>query len=109
MNIYKIMIANAVMLIVIGLYGFFSKGSPTALIAPGIGLILLVLAFPIKNENKTAAHIGVGLTFVSAIMFFVTGFLRSNTLVLIMAVFTLFAFILYLMDFLKRKKEREEK
>lgn len=108
MNIYRIMLANAIVLIVLGVYGYFTSGSPTALIAPAIGVILIVLAFPTKNENKTAAHIAVGLTLISAIMFFVTGFKRNNMIVIVMAVFTLIAFIMYVMDFIKRKKEREE-
>ncbi len=95
MNIYKIMIINALVLIALGVYGYISSGSPTALIAPAIGLILLGLSFPVKNENKTAAHIAVGLTLLASIMFFVTGFLRGNMIVVVMAVFTLIAFILY--------------
>ncbi len=108
MNIYRIMIVNAVVLIALGVYGFITSGSPTALIAPAIGLILFGLAFPVKNENKTAAHIAVGLTLIATIMFFVTGFLRGNMIVLIMAVFTLLALILYMMDFMRRKQERSK-
>lgn len=103
------MIANAVVLIALGVYGYFISGSPTALIAPGIGVILLVLAFPTKNDNKTAAHVAVALTLVSVIMFFITGFLRGNVIVLIMAVFTLIALLMYIMDFMRRKKNRGEK
>ena len=108
MNIYRIMIINGSLLIVLGVYGYFSSGSPTALIAPAIGLILIVLAFPTKNENKTAAHIAVGLTLLSAIVFFTTALLRNNLVVMVMAIFTLFAFVIYVMDFKKRKKEREQ-
>jgi len=107
MNIYKIMIGNAIVLIGLGIYGYVISGSPTALIAPGIGVILLLLAFPVKNENKTAAHIAIILTLIASIMFFVTGFLRGNIIVLIMAVFTIFALYMYVMDFIRRKKERE--
>ena len=109
MNIYRIMLVNAAVLIALGVYGFIISGSPTALIAPGIGVILIILAFPVKNENKTAAHIAVALTLLSTIVFFVTGFLRRNMIVLVMAVFTLLALIIYIMDFMRRKKEREEK
>lgn len=107
MNIYRIMIANAIVLIALGVYGYFISGSPTALIAPGIGIILLLLAIPTRKENKTAAHIAVALTLVAAIMFIVTGFLRGNLIVLIMAVFTLIALFMYILDFLRRKKMRE--
>ncbi|HMS34693.1 MAG TPA: TMEM14 family protein [Ignavibacteria bacterium] len=108
MNIYRIMLANAFVLIALGVYGYFTSGSPTALIAPAIGLMLATLAFPVRNENKSAAHIAVGLTLVAAIMFFVTGFMRGNIIIIIMAVFTLFAFIMYIMDFMRRTKERED-
>ncbi|MBL8006150.1 MAG: hypothetical protein JNJ56_01350 [Ignavibacteria bacterium] len=109
MNIYRIMIANAVVLIGLGVFGYFISGSPTALIAPAIGIILIILSFPVKNENKTAAHITAVITLISAVMFFVTGFLRSNMLVIVMALFTSFALYMYIMDFVRRKKEREEK
>jgi Ca2+/Na+ antiporter len=108
MNIYRIMLANAFVLIVLGVYGYFSSGSPTALIAPTIGIILIIFSFQVKKENKTVAHVAVGLTLVSAIMFFVTAFMRNNMIVLVMAIFTLIAFIMYIMDFMRRKKEREE-
>ena len=108
MNIYRIMLANAFVLIVLGVYGYLSSESPTALIAPGIGLMLTALAFPVKNENKTAAHLAVGLTLISAIVFFVIGFKRGNMIVIVMAIFTLFAFIMYIMDFMRRTKERED-
>lgn len=107
MNIYRVMIANAVVLIGLGIFGFMTSGSPTALIAPGIGLILIILSFSVKKDNKTAAHIAVTLTFVAFLMFLVTGIMRSNMIVIVMAVFTFFAFVLYIMDFVRRKKERE--
>ncbi|HQY20097.1 MAG TPA: TMEM14 family protein [Ignavibacteria bacterium] len=107
MNIYRIMIANASVLIGLGIFGFMTSGSPTALIAPGIGVILIILSISVKKGNKTMTHIAVALTFVAFMMFLVTGIMRSNTLVIIMAVFTFFAFIMYIMDFMRRKKERE--
>ncbi|MBK8550865.1 MAG: hypothetical protein IPL53_07300 [Ignavibacteria bacterium] len=107
MNIYRIMLANAFVLIVLGVYGYFSSGSPTALIAPAIGVILGILAFSVKKENKTLTHIAVGLTLVATIMFFYTGFKRDNMIIIVMAIFTLFAFVMYVMDFMRRKQERE--
>ncbi|MBP9192478.1 MAG: hypothetical protein KBF96_07995 [Ignavibacteria bacterium] len=107
MNIYRIMLANALVLIVLGIYGYISSGSATALIAPAIGVILAALAFPVKNENKTAAHIAVGLTLISAIMFFVIGFKRDNMIVVVMAILTTLALFMYIMDFKRRKQERE--
>jgi len=107
MNIYRIMLANALVLIILGIYGYISSGSATALIAPAIGVILAALAFPVKNENKTAAHIAVGLTLISAIMFFVIGFKRDNMIVVVMAILTTLALFMYIMDFKRRKQETE--
>jgi hypothetical protein len=109
MKNYIVMIINAVILIAIGIYGYITSGSSTALIAPAIGVILFVLVFPVKNNNPTFTHIAVGLTGLAMIMFFITGFMRNNLLIILMATATLIAFIFYIMDFLKRKKEREAK
>ncbi|MBX7043427.1 MAG: hypothetical protein K1X85_11050 [Ignavibacteria bacterium] len=107
MGIAKVMATNAAVLIILGVYGYIASGSPTALIAPGIGVILFLLSFPVKKDNKTAAHIGVILTLISTAMFFFIGLKRSNPIILVMAVFTLLALVFYIMDFMKRKKERE--
>ena len=53
------MIANAVVLIGLGIYGYVTSGSPTALIAPGIGVILLILSIPVKKENKTGVKVEI--------------------------------------------------
>ncbi len=107
MGIAKVMFTNAAVLIVLGVYGWISSGSATALIPSAIGAVLMGLSFPVKNDNKTAAHIGVVLTFISVIMFFFIGIKRANAIVLVMAVMTLLAFVFYIMDFLRRKRERE--
>ncbi len=109
MGIAKVMAANAGVLIILGVYGYFVSGmvSWTPLIAPAIGVVLYLISIPVKKDNKTAAHIGVGLTLVSAIMFVVMGLKRSNLIILVMALFTFLALIFYIMDFMKRKKERE--
>lgn len=109
MKNYLVMILNALVLIFIGVYGYIISGSVTALIAPAIGAVLFILAFPVKNENATVTHIAVGLSGLAMIMFFVTGFMRSNLLIILMATATLIAFIYYIIDFLRRKKERELK
>lgn len=103
------MIANALILIVIGLIGFIQSGSPTALIADGVGIILFVLAFPTKKENHIAAHIAVVLTLITTVTFFIVGIRRSNIMIIVMAAVTLIALILYIRSFVVRKKEREEK
>lgn len=109
MNSFKVMIFNAVILIGLGVYGYtIPPHSPTALIAPGVGIILLILAFPVKKENSIAAHIGVGLTGITFLAFMVVGIMRMNTLIILMAVVTLLALVFYVSDFFKRKAEREK-
>ena len=109
MKNFQVMIFNAIVLIALGIYGYtLPPHSPTALIAPAVGLVLLILAFPVKKENHIAAHIGVGLTGLTFISFFIIGIMRINTLIIIMAVVTLLAFASYIADFLRRKAEREE-
>lgn len=107
MKNFQVMTFNGIILIALGVFGYVTSGSPTALIAPAIGVILLILSIPVKKENSVAAHIGVGLTGLTTIMFFVVGAMRSNTIIIIMAVVTLISLIFYISDFIKRKKERE--
>lgn len=103
------MIFNAIVLIALGIYGYtIPPNSPTALIASCIGVILLILAIPVKKENSLAAHIGAGLTAVSFLVFIIVGILRMNTIIILMAIVTLIALVFYISDFLKRKAEREK-
>lgn len=109
MKNFQVMLFNAIILIALGIYGYtLPPNSPTALISAGIGLILIIISFPVKKENAVAAHIGAGLTGLAMIMFFIVGALRGNMLILIMAVVTLIAFVFYISDFLRRKREREK-
>ena len=109
MNNFQVMIFNAVLLIALGIYGYtLPPHSPTALIAPAIGAILLILAFPVKKENHIAAHIAVGLTGLTFVVFIVIGIMRMNTLIILMAIVSMLATVFYISDFLKRKAEREK-
>lgn len=63
MNAYKANTINAVVLMMVGLWGYFSSGqAPTALIPVGFGVVLMALASGVKKENKVLAHIAVVLT-----------------------------------------------
>ena len=109
MNNFQVMIFNAVLLIALGIYGYtLPPHSPTALIAPAIGAILLILAFPVKKENHIAAHIAVGLTGLTFIVFIIVGIMRMNIIIILMAIVTLLATVFYISDFLRRKAEREK-
>ena len=53
---------NAVVLIGIGLWGYFETSSNTAFIPVGFGVALLLCSGGVKKENKVIAHIAVVLT-----------------------------------------------
>jgi hypothetical protein len=106
MKNYIIMIINALILIIIGAIGFIKSGSPTALIADGVGLILLILAIPTKKDNAIAAHIAVVLTFVTAVSFIAVGIIRSNAMIIVMGAVSFVAVDLYIFSFIKRRKSK---
>jgi hypothetical protein len=101
------MIINAIVLIAGGAYGYVISGSPTALIAPGVGIILFALSFPTKKENNVMAHIGVGLTLIASVAFIIIGIRRGNALVIGMGIITFVCLDLYVLNFILRKKQRE--
>jgi len=105
-----IMIANAIILIALGVAGYFGSEvkSMTAFIGPAIGIILFILAFPAKKENHIAAHIAVGITGISAVVILARGISSGNAVILIMGVATVTAFIFYIANFFIRRKMREE-
>ncbi len=105
---HLVMAVNAVILIALGVYGYIISGSPTALIAPAAGVILLVMAFPVKKNNALVSHIAVVLTLILSIVFFIVGIRRDNYIVIAMAVITFICFDLYVLNFILRKKQREE-
>ena len=105
-----VMIANAIVLIALGVGGYFASEtkSLTAFIGPAIGIILIFLAFPTKKENAIVAHIAVGITAIAAVLILFRGIKSGSALVLIMGVATVTAFIFYIANFFIRKKIREE-
>lgn len=103
-----IMIINAVILIALGVYGYFTSGSPTALIAPAIGLVLFGLSFPTKKDNHIAAHIAVGLTLIAAVTFIIIGIRRANPMVIAMGVITFLCFDIYILNFILRKRNLKQ-
>jgi general stress protein CsbA len=113
MKNYHITLLNAAILIGIGFSGYFAAApdhrSMTAFIAPAAGILLLAMFPAVKKQNKTITHVVVVLTLLITVSFFITGFMRGNSLIIIMAVVSLIALILYIMDFIRRKKERENK
>jgi len=107
---HVIMFANAIVLIVLGIGGYFTSEtkSMTAFIGPVIGIILIFLAIPAKKENAVASHIAVGLTAIAAAAILIRGIQSGSALILIMGIVTVTAFIFYIANFFIRKKMREE-
>ena len=62
MKTYQANFLNSIVLIIIGLWGYFEVVSPTALIPVFFGLVLLLCNGGVKKENKVIAHIVVLLT-----------------------------------------------
>ena len=65
MNAHIASLVNGIILVVIGLWGYFESSSATSLIPVGIGSVLLVLNKGVKNSNKVIAHIAVLITLLS--------------------------------------------
>lgn len=105
MKNYQVMFFNAIVLIIIGTYGYVISGSLTALIAPAVGVLLILLAIPAKNGKSTAATVGAVITGIVSVMFFIVGFIRSNSLIIIMAVVSLAAVIFYVSNYTKQKSQ----
>ena len=106
---------NAVILISMGLWGYFESESKaiTALIPVIIGTILLLVNKGVKNENKALAHVAVLLTFLilfGLIKPLLGAFERENTYavirVLLMIISSLWAMISFIKSFISARKNR---
>lgn len=66
MNAALISLLNAVLLIAMGLWGYFSAEdpSPTALIPVGFGVLIAACFTGVRSQSKAVAHIAVLLTLV---------------------------------------------
>lgn len=65
MNAHIASLVNGIILVIIGLWGYFESSSATSLIPVGIGAALLLLNKGVKNSNKLIAHIAVLITLLS--------------------------------------------
>lgn len=111
MNNFKMMLFNGLMLIVLGLISYFNspeaERSATALIAPIVGTILVLLSFPTKNGNRTAAHIGVVLTVLVAIALIIPITRSGSPYAIIMCIISFIAVIYYIKGFMTMKREKQ--
>ena len=106
---------NAIILISMGLWGYFESESKaiTALIPVIIGIILLLVNKGVKNENKALAHVAVLLTFLillGLIKPLLGAFERENAYaiirVLLMIISSLWAMISFIKSFISARKNR---
>ena len=116
MKAHTASLINALALIGLGLWGYFSSEapSPTAFIPVGVGAVLLVLNPGVKKENKVVAHIAVLLTLlmVFGLIKPLTGALgRGDTMalvrVVIMLVTTILAMVFFVKSFIDARKARK--
>ena len=117
MKPYQINTINGIVLIAMGLWGYFSAGenaSPTAFIPVAFGVIFLILSPSFKKENKAVAHIVVLLTLLLIIALFMPlkgrisaedtiGIVRVG----IMIVVSIVAMVIYIKSFIDARKARE--
>lgn len=67
MNAYKAHLLNALTLMIMGAWGYFSTNAPTSLIPVFLGVVLLSFSQGVKNENKALAHVAVIVTLLGLI------------------------------------------
>tara|TARA_B100001093_G_C25963066_1_gene649944 strand:- start:64 stop:432 length:369 start_codon:yes stop_codon:yes gene_type:complete len=115
MKAYKTSLINAIILIILPPWGYFSSDSPstTALIPAFIGVVLLFLNKGIKNENKLIAHIAVSLTLMVLVGLIIPllGALDRDDLavtirVIVMILSTIIAMVFFVNSFIDSRKKR---
>ena len=107
----KVHLINSISLIIIGLLGYFSSGSFTALIPVIFGIVLLILYSGVKKECKKASHIAVILTLIVLIALIIqplnkaisSGEIMSIIRISVMVVTSLLAIIFFIKSFKKAR------
>jgi uncharacterized RDD family membrane protein YckC len=118
MKAHNASLVNAILLIVLSLWGYLSSDSPsfTALI-PAIAGVLLLFCYPgVKKENKIIAHIAVVITLLIAIGLVrpLTGAFGRNDAgaifrVSLMLISSVVAMVYFVKSFIRARKGREAK
>jgi len=117
MKAHQASLINAILLIGLSLWGYFSSETPsiTALIPTVIGAVLLAMNPGVKKENKVMAHIAVVLTFVILIGLIkpLTGAVgRDDNLAVIrvgiMLLSTIVALSAFMKSFIDNRKKRQQ-
>lgn len=106
---------NAILLIILGLWGYLGSETPsvTALIPVFAGVLLIFLNQGLKKENKIIAHIAVIITLLvlgGLVKPFIGAFGRDDTAavirVVIMMLSTLVALISFIKSFIDARKNK---
>ncbi len=119
MKPFQANLLNAIVLIIMGLWGYFDyvsdKPSPTALIPVAFGVLFLLVTPPFKKENKIVAHVVVLLTFLLIIALFMPllGAIGRNDSAAIfrvglMMASSVFALIIFIKSFIDARKARKQ-
>ena len=115
MKAYTVSLINSLVLVTMGLWGYFESDSRpiTALIPVIVGIILVVINNGVKKENKIIAHIAVLLTLVITIGLIkpflgslekanITGTIRVSLMILS----SLWAMIAFIQSFIAARKSK---
>ena len=115
---YLSSLVNALLLVVVGIWGYIAGGSVTALIPVAFGLILLILYPSVKKEAMVPAHLAVLLTLIVTIALFKplnAAWIRSDgpaifrtALMFTSSAFALICFIKSFSDVRRARKLKEE-
>lgn len=117
MKPFQANLLNAIILIVMGLWGYLAsdKPSPTALIPVAFGVLFALVTPPFKKENKIVAHVVVLLTFLLIIALFMPlmgAIGRDDSLgifrVGLMIASSIFAMIIFIKSFVDARKARKQ-
>lgn len=115
MKAHTASLINAVLLIAMSAWGYFSSKSPsmTALIPTIVGVILILLNKGVKNENKVIAHVAVLLTLIilGGLVTPLRGAIGRNDSmaimrVSIMIISTVLAMVFFVKSFIDARKSR---
>ncbi|MEM6470582.1 MAG: hypothetical protein AAF802_13580 [Planctomycetota bacterium] len=111
----NVSLINSVILIAVGLMGFFGSEapSPTAFFPVVFGVILLACNSGVRKKNKAIAHIAVVATLLillGLIMPLIGSIRRSDTAAIVrvtlMIVSTIFALVIFIRSFIEARRSR---
>ena len=115
MKANTVSLINSLVLVSMGLWGYFESGSRpiTALIPVIVGVILLLINSGVKKENKIAAHVAVLLTLliiIGLVKPFLGALDRGNIAgiirVSVMILTSLWAMITFIQSFISARKSK---